>query len=76
MAAKSGRISSKGQITLPKEFREKYHLKEGEKAVMISTNDGILIKHTRVTLRGIFSGKIDSEGFTRDLKKLREEWKI
>ncbi|MEE8403382.1 MAG: AbrB/MazE/SpoVT family DNA-binding domain-containing protein [Candidatus Hydrothermarchaeaceae archaeon] len=76
MAAKSGRISSKGQITLPKEFRRKYHLIEGEEAAMIPTKEGILIKHKRESLRGVLAGKIDTDGFIRDLRKLREEWKL
>lgn len=76
MAARSGRISPKGQITLPKEFRKKYHLKEGEEAAMVPTKEGILIKHKRESLRGVLAGKIDAEGFIRDLKKLREEWKL
>ncbi len=76
MTVKSGKISPKGQITLPKEFRTKYHLKEGEEAVMVPTKEGILIKHKRESLRGILRGKIDEKGFIRDQKKLREEWKL
>lgn len=76
MVAKSGKISPKGQITLPKEFRKKYHLKEGEEALMMPTKEGILIKHKRESLRGILAGKMDAEGFINDLKKLREEWKL
>ncbi|MEE8167419.1 MAG: AbrB/MazE/SpoVT family DNA-binding domain-containing protein [Candidatus Hydrothermarchaeales archaeon] len=76
MIAKSGKISSKGQITLPKVFREQYHLKEGKEALMVPTKEGILIKHKRESLRGILVGKIDTEGFIRDLKKLREEWEL
>ncbi len=76
MAVKSGKISPKGQVTLPKIFRKRYHLEEGEEAVMVPTKEGILIKHKRESIRGILSGKIDTERFIRDLKKLREEWKI
>ncbi len=76
MATKSGKISPKGQITLPKEFRKKYHLKEGEEAMMVPVKEGVLIKHKRVSMRGILAGKIDAEGFHEDIKKLREEWKL
>lgn len=33
-------ITSKGQITLPKSFRDKYSLKAGEKLVFIEDADG------------------------------------
>lgn len=74
--AKSATISSKGQITLPKELREKYHLREGETAVVVDGGEGILIKHGRASLRGLLKGKIDSKGFEEDLKKLRKEWTL
>ena len=69
-------ISSKGQITLPKELRQNYHLLEGEEAIMLPTKDGILIKHRNVSLRGFLAGKIDIEGFEKDIKKLRKEWSL
>ena len=74
--AKGVTISSKGQITLPKELREKYHLKEGEEALIVDAGDGILLKHGRTSPRGILEGKIDSKGFEEDLKKLRKEWTV
>ncbi len=74
--AKAATISSKGQITLPKELREKYHLKEGETAVVLDAGEGILIKHGRSSLRGLLKGKIDSKGFEADLRKLRKEWSL
>ncbi len=43
---------------------------------MLPTEDGILIKHRKTPLRGLLSGKIDREGFERDLKELREEWTL
>ncbi|MFA5896331.1 MAG: AbrB/MazE/SpoVT family DNA-binding domain-containing protein [Thermoplasmata archaeon] len=74
--AKAVTISSKGQITLPKQLREKYHLKEGETAVVLDAGEGILIKHGRASLRGLLKGKIDSKGFEEDLRKLRKEWTL
>lgn len=76
MISKSAKISSKGQVTLPKEIREKYHLKEGEEAMILQTNEGILIKHKRVALRGMLSGKMDIKGFEKELEKLRREWTL
>ncbi len=74
--AKSATISSKGQITLPKELREKYHLQEGETATVLDAGEGIRIKHGRASLRGLLKGKIDVKGFEDDLRKLREEWTL
>lgn len=74
--AKTTRISSKGRITLPKELRTKYHLHEGEKAFVLDAGEGILIKRGRSSLRGLIKGRIDSEGFEKDLKKLRKRWHL
>jgi AbrB family looped-hinge helix DNA binding protein len=72
----SATVSSKGQITLPKEFREGYHLKEGEEIMMLPTDEGILLKHKKTPLRGMFAGKIDINGFEEDIKEMRKEWVI
>ena len=74
--AKSVTVSSKGQITLPKELREKYHLSEGQTAIVLDAGEGILVKHGRATLRGVLKGKIDLEGFEQDLRKVRREWSL
>ena len=74
--ARTVTVSSKGQITLPKELREKYHLQEGETVAILDASEGILIKHARASLRGILKGKVDSKGFEAELRKLRREWSL
>lgn len=37
-------IQERGQVTLPKEFREKYGLKKGDEVVFRETEDGLLIR--------------------------------
>lgn len=37
------RVTSKGQVTIPKEIREKLKLKKGDKVLFIERKDGILI---------------------------------
>lgn len=74
--AKKVTISSKGQITLPKDLRDKYHLSYGERVILSDSGDGIMIRHAKGTLRGILRGKIDTEGLEKNLKRLREEWKL
>ena len=69
-------ISSKGQITLPKDLRDKYHLSCGESVIVADSGEGIVIRHEKGTLRGILKGKVDSEGFEKDIKVLRKEWKL
>ena len=68
------RIGSKGRITLPKDLRDKYHLKAREKVIILDAEDGIVVRHSRTCLRGILKGKVDSEGFEKDLRELRKQW--
>jgi AbrB family looped-hinge helix DNA binding protein len=72
----SATISSKGQITLPKRYRDDLHLIEGEEVLILRTDEGILIKHKKSPLRGMLAGKIDITGFQKDLDELRKEWVI
>ena len=76
MNVHSATVSSKGQITLPKQFRDFFHLMEGEEVLILRTDEGILIKHKKTPLRGMLSGKIDLKGFKKDLDDLRKEWII
>jgi AbrB family looped-hinge helix DNA binding protein len=39
-------VGPKGQITIPKELREKYHLLQGEEVLLVAQQDGVLLKHT------------------------------
>jgi len=74
--SRSVTVSSKGQITLPKELRERHHLVEGEEAVILDVPEGILIRRGRKSLRGILKGKLDVEGMERDIQRLRKEWRL
>jgi len=74
--AHSSTISSKGQITLPKPLRERHHLQEGEVVLILDSEDGIVIRHGRSSLRGMLKDEIDGDGFEKDLKKLRKEWTL
>lgn len=71
-----GVIGPKGQVTIPKELRDRYHLLEGEEVVILPASDGVILKHPQTTLRGRLKGKIDIKGFEDDLKELREQWRI
>jgi AbrB family looped-hinge helix DNA binding protein len=69
-------VSSKGQITLPKELRERHHLLEGEIVIILDSPGGILIRHARTSLRGSLRGKLGGEKFEKELRHLRKEWSL
>ena len=67
-------ISSKGQITLPKELRERHHLGEGEEAVVVDTEAGILIRpRPKQKLYGLLKGRVDAPTLERSIRVLRRE---
>ena len=69
-------IGSKRQITLPKDMRDKYHMSYGESVIVSDSGEGIIIKHGNGTLRGKLKGKVDTEGFGKNIKDLRKGWKL
>ena len=73
------KVTSKGQITIPKELREKYNIKVGDRVVLIPEEDGILIKHRvspLASLRGLFRKEIDLKKADSFIKELRRKWRI
>ena len=69
-------VGPKGQITIPKELREKYHLHQGEEVVLVAQKDGVLLKHTPSTLRGRLRGRIDVDDIEAEVRRIREEWTL
>jgi len=69
-------VGPKGQITIPKELREKYHLLQGEQVVMVPQKEGVLLKHGASTMRGMFSGELDLEEVEAGVRGLRNEWTL
>lgn len=57
------KVSSKGQVVIPKPLREFYFINEGDELVAIPLKEGILIKKAierKVGLRGLLKGlKVD-----------------
>ncbi len=76
MITHKSRVGPKGQITIPKELRDIYHLKEGEEVLILSSDDGILVKHTKANLRGFLKGMLDVKGIEDDVKELRLKWRL
>lgn len=69
-------IGPKGQITIPKELRERYHMHEGEEVVLVPGDEGVIVRHPSSSLRGRLRGKIDLKGFEKDLQEIRKQWKM
>jgi AbrB family looped-hinge helix DNA binding protein len=69
-------VGPKGQITIPKELREKYHLLQGEEVVLVAQKEGVLLKHGASIIRGMFSGKLDLEEVEAEVRELRSEWTL
>jgi len=70
------KIGPKGQVTIPKELREKYHLLEGEDVVVVPSAEGVLVKHPTISLRGRLKGRINTEGLEEELKRIRKQWRV
>ena len=56
-------VSSRGQVVIPQKIRDKLHITEGEKFVVIGENDTIVLKKLEVP---------SFRGFDKLLKKTRE----
>ncbi|BBB92653.1 MAG TPA: AbrB/MazE/SpoVT family DNA-binding domain-containing protein [Methylomusa anaerophila] len=77
------RITSKGQITIPKAIRERLNLAEGDKVAFIEDETGkiIIIKSSAIALREFLdsmSKEVQAKGITEkelldDLEQVREE---
>jgi AbrB family looped-hinge helix DNA binding protein len=72
-------ITSKGQLTLPKELRKRFHLEEGEKVLLIPVEEGIILKHGLNPLRkvrGILRQELDVDKASAFIKEIRKEWRL
>jgi len=72
-------ITSKGQLTLPKDLRKKFRLEEGDKVVLIPLEDGIMLKHSLNPLRelrGVLRQEIDVQKASRFIRELRKGWRL
>ena len=63
---KSYSITSKGQVTVPLEIRERLKLKPGDKVIYQDTQEGILLKPAKRTM-------LDDLGFLRGRENAEKE---
>jgi AbrB family looped-hinge helix DNA binding protein len=76
MDVKRVRISTKGQVTIPKELREEFNLHPEDDVLLVPIEDGILLKRPKTSLRGFLKGKFDIESLEKDIRELRKEWTL
>ena len=72
----TSKVSSKGQLTLPKDLRDAYHVREGETVTLIPVKEGILLKHSDdVSLAGLWRGLCTLEDAEKWIEELRAQWR-
>lgn len=79
------KVTSKGQITIPKSIREKLKVKEGSKIIFINKGDEIIIKNAAMTaleeMQDAFEGEAERLGLKTEedvvdlIKQYRKERK-
>jgi len=72
-------LTSKGQITIPKELRERFNLKDGEQVIIIPIEDGIVVRPSANPLkqiRGLLSRELEIDKADHFIRKIRREWRF
>lgn len=77
------KVTSKGQITIPKQIREKLELKEGSKVIFLQRGNEIILKNSAMLaleeIQDAFKGEAERLGLKTDedvvklIKKFRKE---
>lgn len=70
------KVSPKGQVVIPKELREEFGIRPGQKVTVEGTDEGILILQARdpvKAMRGLFKGKFKVPS-VEWIRKSRKEW--
>ena len=79
MEIKYCRLSTKGQLTIPKEFREKLNIHAGDEIILYLKDEGIVVKPKALhfgMLRGLLREEIDIKKAEDFLKSEREKWRL
>ncbi len=73
------KMTSKGQVTIPKDLRDRFGLKKGEEVLMVPANEGILLKHrmnSMRSLRGLMREEVDLKKASTFIGRVRREWRV
>ena len=79
MEVKTSKISTKGQLTIPKEFLEKLNLREGDEVILYLQEEGIIIKPKTAhlgMLRGLLREELDLEKANDFIQTERKKWSL
>lgn len=79
MEKKTAKISTKGQLTIPKEFRKKLNIHAGNEVIIFYQEDKLVIKPKTKdlkVLRGLLSEEIDLKKANKFLIEKRKKWRI
>lgn len=76
MEAYRSKITSKGQITIPKAIRDLLHLLKGDEVVLVPTESGVILKRETASLRGIWKGKLTKKEIDEGIEEIRAKWRI
>jgi AbrB family looped-hinge helix DNA binding protein len=76
MEAYRSKITSKGQITIPKSIRELLHLLKGDEVLLVPTEKGVILKRETASLRGIWTGELTEKEIDESIKEIRSKWRI
>ena len=69
---KSYSITSKGQVTVPLDIRERLKLKPGDKVIYQDTREGILLKPAKRTMLDDFGFLKGRENVEKELSMIRK----
>ncbi len=79
MEIKHCRLSTKGQLTIPKEFREKLNIHAGDEVILYLKDEKIIVSPKIMDirmLRGLLREEIDVEKVDDFLKSERKKWRL
>ncbi len=79
MEIKYCRLSTKGQLTIPKEFREKLNIHAGDEVILYLKDEKIIVSPKIMhigMLRGLLREEIDVKKVDDFLKSERKKWRL
>ena len=72
MKTTHSKVSQKGQLTLPKEFRDNLNIKPGDEVLIMLTDESIVIK-PKIMHLGMLRGLLQDELSEKNIEQIHEE---
>ena len=69
------KMTSKGQITIPKSIRDLLHLLKGDEVVLVLTEKGVILKRETASLSGIWKDELTEKEINDGIKEIRSKWR-